>query len=176
MLNALLTIPWFIMTFLLSERTGLWSRLTDASMLLVSTGICIFTLLTFRALLNWRYAFHATDRFIEWQIKVNVVATAVSILGMVVPSIAESAGMVGIVLVILLGVIQLVFGLRLQQLSADLNGLRRPYSYLNIITGFCLATIVLVPLGMLTSAISDIMLGTIFFQASTTTPTVDTEA
>ena len=61
---------------------------------------------------------------------------------------------------------QIMFGVKLLQLSNDLKGLHKPYCYLNIITGICLATVVLLPVGILASAITDVMLGTIFFQAA----------
>jgi TctA family transporter len=45
--------------------------------------------------------------------------------------------------------------------------LHKPYCYLNIVTGVCTAMIILLPIGVLTSAVSDVMLGTIFFHAAT---------
>jgi hypothetical protein len=61
---------------------------------------------------------------------------------------------------------QIMFGVKLLQLPDDLKGLHKPYCYLNIITGFCLATVVLLPAGIVASAVTDIMLGTIFFQSA----------
>jgi hypothetical protein len=166
MANAFLTIPWFIMTFFLASKEGLWPRLADVCMQLVSAFIFIYTVITLRTLLNRNHSFHDTDRLIEWMVKANVVITAVSLIGLASPAVASSAGTLAAILIIPLGVLQLFFGLKLQQLPSDNAPLVRPYSYLNIATGFCLATIVMIPLGVVVGAIADIMLGTILLQAA----------
>ncbi len=175
MLNAFLTIPWVIMTFLLSAREGLFFKIAEVSMQTASTLMFIYTALTLRRLLNQRYAFHEIDRFIGWMIKANVVLTAVSIIGVASPDIASSAGTLALILIIPLGVIQLMLGLRLLRLSDEPKSLFRAYGYLNLVTGFCLATIIMIPVGILTGAIADIMLGTIFFQAVSPGQVIDTE-
>jgi hypothetical protein len=176
MINALLTIPWFIMTFFLAGKEGVWHKIAEAFMQCSSTGIFVFTSLTLKKYLNQIKEFHDTDRFILLLVKANIVLTAVSLAGLSVPSIAESVGTLALVLIIPLGVIQLMFGYKLQQLQSDLGGLHRPYCYLNMVTGFSLAAVILLPLGIFTGAIADIMLGTIFFQAAATGTLVDTEA
>lgn len=176
MVNALLTIPWFIVTFFLTGKDEPWARMTEAFMQCSSTAIFAFTSLTLKKFLNVSKGFNATDRLILLMVKINIVLTAVSLAGLAMPSIAESVGALALVMIIPLGAIQLMFGYRLQQLQADLGGLHRPYCYLNMITGFSLATIILIPLGIFTGAIADIMLGTLFFQAAATGTLVDTEA
>jgi hypothetical protein len=166
MANAFLTIPWFIMTFFLATKEGLWPRLADAGMQLLSAVIFIYTVATLRSLLNRNHSFHDTDRLIEWMIKANVVLTGISLVGVASPTVASSAGTLAIILIIPLGVLQLFFGLKLQQLPSEATPLFRPYSYLNIATGFCLATIILIPLGVVVGAVADIMLGTILLQAA----------
>lgn len=167
MTNAFLTIPWLIMTFFLAAKEGVWPRLTDAVMQLASAAIFIYTAVSLKTLLNRTYSFHDTDRFIDWMIKANVVLTAISLAGIIYPAVASSAGTLALILIVPLGVLQLFFGLRLQLLSPENTPLFRPYSYLNIATGFCLATIIMIPLGVIVGAIADIMLGTILLQAAT---------
>jgi len=176
MVNALITIPWFILTFFLIDKEGVWPKMAEAFMQLSSTAIFVFTSLTLKKYLNQAKRFHDTDRFILLLVKANIVITAVSLIGVAVPSIASSAGTLAIILIIPLGVIQLMFGYKLQNLQADLGGLHRPYCYLNMVTGFSTAAVILLPLGIFTGAIADIMLGTIFFQAAATGTLVDTEA
>lgn len=176
MLNALLAIPWFILTLSLAEKSDPWTKLAEVSMMLLSTILFVYIIVTLRTLVNRRYAFHAADQLILWQIKLNLIALAVSLVGIAVPDIASTANILALVLVVPMGILQLMFGQRLLQLPADLNGLLRPYCYLNMAAGFFLASIVLIPLGILAGAISDIMLGTIFFQAVPPRPIIDTEA
>lgn len=176
MLNAIMTIPWFIMTFVLVEKNGLWSKVANGAMQLTSTVIFVFMILTLRVLLNRRYAFQGANVIIDWMVKANIVLTVVSLAGIASKEIAEATGILALILIVPLGMLQLVMGFRLQQLPTDLNGLLRPYCYLNMITGFSLASIILIPVGVLAGAVSDIMLGTIFFQAASTGPLIDTEA
>jgi len=175
MLNAFLTIPWVIMTFLLTAREGLFFKIAEVSMQSASTCMFIYTALTLRRLLNQRYAFHDIDRFIGWMIKANVVLTAVSIIGVASPDVASSAGTLALILIVPLGVIQLMLGLRLLRLSDEPKNLFRAYGYLNLVTGFCLATIIMIPLGIFSGAVADIMLGTIFLQAASPGQVIDTE-
>src|SRR5690242_14834565 len=50
MLNALLTIPWFIMTFVLASKEGEWPKIADAIMQIASTAIFVYTSLALRRL------------------------------------------------------------------------------------------------------------------------------
>jgi len=176
MTNALLTIPWFIITFLLAEKNGIWPKVAEAFMQTSSTFIFAFTSLLLKKHLNQIQGFHEVDRYILMLIKANIVLTAVSLIGIIIPSVAESSGTLALILIVPLGLIQLVFGYKLQQLPSDLGGLLRPYCYLNMITGVSLASIILLPMGILSGAVADIMLGTIFFQAAGSARLVDTEA
>lgn len=176
MINALLTIPWLIMTFFLGIKEGMWFKIAEITMQLSSTCIFVFTSLTLKRLVNLVHAFHGVDRYILLLIKGNVVLMAVSCIGAIIPAVASAAGIIAVILVVPPGVIQLLFGIKLLQLPADLDGLLRPYCYLNMITGFSLAAIILLPLGILTGAIADIMLGTIFFQAAGSGRLIDTKA
>lgn len=170
MVNAFLTIPWIIMTIFLTEKAGLWPRLADAAMQLASAAIFIYTIITLRSILHRNYSFHDTDRLIEWMVKANLLVTTVSLIGNVSTSFASAAGTVAVILIVPLGVIQLFFGLKLQQLQTESSPLFRPYSYLNIATGFCLATIIMIPLAIVVGAIADIMLATILLQAGSSIP------
>lgn len=174
--NAFLTIPWVIMTFFLASESRIWARLAEGGMQFLSTLFFVYTMLSLRTLLHKNHSFHEADRFIDWLVKANVVITAVSLIGIVSPAIASSAGTLAVVLIVPLGVLQLFFGLRLQQLDHDNAPLMKPYSYLNIATGFCLATIVMIPLGVVIGAIADIMLGTILLQAASSSPNTVSDA
>lgn len=176
MFNALLTIPWLIMTFFLTEKEGLWFKVAEIFMQSSSTFIFVFTSWTLMKFLKQVHGFNLVDRYILMLIKANVVLMAVSIIGVAFPAIASGTGVLAMVLIIPLGVIQILFGLKLQQLPSDLGGLLRPYCYLNIVTGFSMAAIILLPLGILTGAIADIMLGTIFFQVAGSGRLIDTKA
>jgi hypothetical protein len=166
MVSAALTVPWIIATFFLAEKTGAAAKAVEASLLVCGTVLFVYLLATLRRLLHERYDFRGTDGAIALLIKANIVSAAVALLGLAIPSMEEAIGVFGIIMVVIVGILQLSFGFKLLQLPTTLKGLHKPYCYLNMVTGGCTAVIVLLPLGVLTSAVADVMLGTIFFHAA----------
>ena len=166
MTSAVLTIPWFVLTFVLAGQGGVWPKVTMGVLLTAGTALLVYLLVTFKRLLHENHSFHAADAVISLLVKVNLVSAAVSLVGLAVPQLESALGIVGIILAVAGGIVQLMFGVKLLRLPGNLGGLHKPYCYLNIVTGLCLATVVLLPIGMVTSAVADVMLGTIFFHAA----------
>ncbi len=166
MASSLLTLPWFLFTYMLANRNDLAVKIAEGSMLVGSMALLIYLLLTFQLLLNRRYLFHGADKTISLLIQSTIIQTSASILALVVPELKAAVGLFSLVMVVIVGILHIMFGIWLLHLPASLGGMHRPYCWLNIITGFALATIMLLPLGMLTSAIADVMLATIFLQSA----------
>ena len=166
MTSALLTIPWLILSLALAGSKGVMLKGVEAVMLAAGAALTVYLLLTLQRLLHEGYRFTRADPPLRLLIRVNIIAAGVSILGLAIPTLESSLSTFGLVVVVILGILQIFFGIRLLRLSADFQGLWKPYCYLNIVTGVCLAVIVLVPVGMITGAIADVMLGTIFFQVA----------
>lgn len=166
MASALLAIPLFLLSFRLAGVDDLVARAAEAGLMVVGTSLFVYLTLTLRRILHLGYAFHDADNAIDLLIKANVVLTTVGVIGLAVPSMASSVGMFTIIAFLPLGGIQAYFGLRLMRLPADLNGLLRPYCYLNLATGICLALVITAPLALILGAIADVMLGTIFFHVA----------
>ena len=150
MTSALLALPWFLFIFNIANRNDPFIKAAEASMLVGGLALLIYLQLTFQQLLHLRYAFHQT---------------AASLLGLAIPELAAAVRMFSLIMLVVFGILHMMFGTWLLQLPGSLGGMHRPYCYLNIVTGFALATIMLLPLGMLTRIIADVMLGTIFLQA-----------
>ena len=53
----------------------------------------------------------------------------------------ETAGIAALVLMVFQGIIQIQFGYKLLKLRNNLDGLLKPFSYLNMATGICIASI-----------------------------------
>jgi hypothetical protein len=64
------------------------------------------------------------------------------------------------------GIVQIQLGFKLLKLENNLGGLLKPFCYMNMATGICVASIVLILVGAVVSAISDLMLATIFFNVA----------
>ena len=165
MVSALLALPWFLFTGTGSFRSNSAMRSMEAGMLVGGLVLLFYLLLTLQQLLHRRYAFHAADKTISLILQASTTRTANSLLGLAIPELEGPVRMMGIILMVIVGILQMMFGIWLLQLPASLGGMHRPYCYLNIVTGFAVASVLLLPLGMVTNCIADVMLATIFLQA-----------
>ena len=166
MFSAIVTLPLVYLSFRLEGRMDLAARLLETS--IQTVGIVIFVTVTIllKRFLNSTFSFHLTDRLIGLMIKANIVICVLAILSLYLKTLQESMSVFIVVMVVLLGIMQAMFGSRLRQLPDDLGGLRTPYCYLNMAIGILSASVVLIPAAILLSAVADVMLGTIFFQAA----------
>ena len=64
------------------------------------------------------------------------------------------------------GILDIMLGTRLLQIPGNLYGLLKPFSYILITSGVCFITVILSPVGYTAEAVSDGMLGIIFFRAA----------
>lgn len=128
-------------------------------------GVVLFVAITLllRRLLNTRFSFHDTDRSIDLMIVANLVASGVAVVALCFPRLKETLEIVPLVILVFQGMVQVRFGAMLLRLQDNLDGMLKPFCYLNMATGVCVASVVLVVVGVVVSAISDLMLGTIFF-------------
>ena len=166
MASAMLTLPLFLFSLFNQGRTDLPFKLLDAGIQLLGTMLFVVLSMLFRRFLGRRFNFHGADRIIDLMIISNLVICVISLIAAILPTMAEAVAQLVLIAAILLGILQLKFGYILLALPDDLGGMRRPYAYLNMATGVCLASIVLMPVAIVLSAIADVMLGTIFLQAS----------
>jgi hypothetical protein len=93
----------------------------------------------------------------------NIVAGMFVLGGLCYPEIRETAGQAALVIMVFQGVVQIRFGYQLLKVPNNLGGLLKPFCYLNMATGVCVASLVLILVGVVLSAMSDLMLATIFF-------------
>jgi len=96
----------------------------------------------------------------------------IGLLGKVVNWVAGPAptpvllGFIGLMVVIgvPLGILSVIFDIKLLEMQDNLNGLLKPYAFLNIAAGICFATFILSPLGLLIGAVGDVMMGLILLK------------
>ncbi|HEY6839185.1 MAG TPA: hypothetical protein VI389_10615 [Geobacteraceae bacterium] len=166
MVSALLAVPWFILTFALDEKAGEAVRLIQFIVLVVGTGLLIFLMTTLRILLRQGFAYRRADAPIVLLVTANVASALMGGTAILFPEAGRFLDIAGLALVVATGAVQILFGVRLLRLPDNLRGMLRPFCYLNIATGVLLTTVLLLPVGVVTSAIADVMLGTIFLQAA----------
>ncbi len=166
MFSAFIAIPFSYLTFKLEGSTDVTTVSLQASMQLFGTVLFILVTKLMKKLLNQHYSFHNTDREIDLMIMANVGAGILVYLGVFFPPLKEILGIAAMVVMVFLGIVQVQFGYRLLKLQNDLGGILKPFCYSNMITGICIASVVLILVGVVISAISDLMLGTIFFSVA----------
>lgn len=164
--SAVLSIPILILSVMLGPASeSLGARTGSALLTVASTALFVYVFSTLRALLIGRYAFHETSGLITILIVGNVVIAAFSVLGVLSFAIETAVSVLSLIAIVPFGIIFIVFAIKLLRLPDNLHGMLKPFCYLSIATGFCFATVLLIPLGVLASAVSDILLAIIFFRA-----------
>jgi hypothetical protein len=165
MASAFASIPLTYFSFQLdgsadSGATGILVGIQLVGMILY-VAIALFL----RRLLNARFTFHDTDRSIDLMIVLNVAASVIAVVATCLPHVKEKEALeiAALAIVAFQGLVQVRFGVRLLRLQDSLDGMLKPFCYLNMATGICMASVVLMLVGVLVSSISDLMLGTIFF-------------
>lgn len=162
MISAVLSLPLFLLSLRFEGRHDGLAQ--TVQLLLQGGGTVIFVALTtlLRGFLARNCFFRKADAIIISLIALNIAYAVASSAGLLVPNTEEQLQPILVSLIILLGIAQAGLGMRLFALEHGLGGMKRPYCWLNIATGICLASLLLVPVGIITSAVSDVMLGTIF--------------
>ena len=175
MASAILGIPLVILSYHFSDSKDLTPIVLLTVMQLA--GLCLFTYLYsfLKRFLNLRFSFQQTDNYIDFLVTTNIFVALAGISGYFLTALREPLELFSLLLIISFGTVQLLFGIKLLQLSDSLQGMLKPFCYLSILTGIFIATIVLLPIASLTGAIADVMLGTIFFQASESPEELDAE-
>jgi hypothetical protein len=166
MISAFVSVPMAFYAFKLEGQAGATDTFILATMQGAGTLLFVTITVFLKRFLNSLYNFHDTDRNIDLMIMANVVAGIFVVGGMYVSQIKEIVSVAALVLMVFQGIVQLQFGYKLLQLQNGLGGLLKPYCYLNMTTGVCVASIVLIVVGVVVSAISDLMLATILLNVA----------
>jgi hypothetical protein len=163
MFSAFIAIPFSYLTFKLEGSTDVLTLALQASMQIFGTVLFIVLTKFMKKLLKEHFSFHDTDRQIDLMIMANIGAGVLILAGTFYSPMKEILGIAALVVMVFLGIVQIHFSYRLMKLQDDLGGMLKPFCYANMITGVFIASVVLLLVGVVTSAISDLMLGTIFF-------------
>ena len=171
MASAFLTLPLVYLSFRLEGMHDSFGNMIQTFIQAAGTLLFLAILLYLKRLLNTAFSFHDTDKNIGLMVMASMVTGVLSIGIFSFPPLKESLQSAVIVILVALGIVQAQFGYRLLKLTNDLGGLLKPFCYANMTTGLFMASIVLMPLSIVVSALSDLMLGTIFFNLARLTRT-----
>jgi hypothetical protein len=163
MISAFASLPVAYFSWKLGGRVDTTATIIQTTIQIVAVLIFLTITLYLKKLLNAHFKFHDTDKCIEWMIKANVVAGILTVIGLQSTELRDTLGIAALLIMVAQGVVQIQFGYKLLKLPHDLGGMQKPFCYANMATGICIASVVLILVGILISAIADLMLGTIFF-------------
>lgn len=167
MLNALITLPvFFYSAFLEVNRRAASSSLQLVMISAVCTAISVFLMASLRKYVLMKTGMDSIKLPINYMIFGYLLAFALYILTTFSPLDEKVAIFLTVASVFVLGALQAYLGVCLFRLDNNLNGFRKAYSILLGITGVLSASVVLFPISLFSSTVSDIMLGTIFLQAA----------
>lgn len=133
---------------------------------LISMGLFVYIFSSLKKLLNFRFKFHEVDTYISVLIWGNVALSIFSILSSGPGEEQTALSNLLVIASVIFEILFIVFAIRMLRLSDNLFGLLKPFSYTTIASGICIASIIFIPLGLIASAASDVILGMIFFRAA----------
>lgn len=164
--NAALTVPILVIAVFLGLKSGGVVKLVNLLLTFVSLALFIFVFSSLKNLLNTRYSFRDTDIFINILILANIASAVIGVFGILFPNLKNVAGVVSLVLIVPIGIVSIVFATKLLRLQDTMYGMLKPFAYTSMAVGLCNASIVLIPIALIASAVSDIILGIIFMRAA----------
>jgi hypothetical protein len=164
-LSALALIPIVVVTVVITffPENRLLQILNNV-LSLVTAALGIYVLVALRRLLHL-HEVHAADFVVALLIGGIVAGGAVELGGALVGQ-AETAAVVQLIVAMAMGVISAVLGVKMLPAMTVLPGPVKLFAYLTIVSGVSIATVVLIPVGIVASIAGDIALALMFFRAS----------
>lgn len=160
--SAMLTLPMFLLSFMLEGRYDATARYIHLVLQSAGTVIFVLIIVSFRFFLNRNCGFSKVNTHILGLVVINLLYAAASFVSISSPQGEAQMRPYMMVMVSLLGIIQAGLGWRLFDLEHELSGMKQPYCWLNVVTGVFFASVLMIPIAIITSAVADVMLGTIF--------------
>ena len=168
--SALFTVPAVAMSLYLESMEGADTRLVQAVLIVVNLGLFAYILLSLRQLLNVRFRFHDVDLYISYLLWGNLSLSLFLFLALANKEFEWAVGVLSVLAYVFFGILSILFARSLLRLPYSLYGLLKPYCYITLASGICFVTVLLLPVGVLTGAVTDFILGIIFFRAAEQPP------
>ena len=162
MLSAFLTLPLVYVSYKLENKADLTTIIVQTVITLSGAVLFTFIVLYLMKFIHAFFKFHRVDRNLMLLIVANIVVAVLTLVAIYFTQLKESIEYAVLTVVVAQGIVQIQLGYKLLKLPNDLGGMLKPFCYANIATGVLMASIFLIPLGIVASAVSDLMLGTIF--------------
>lgn len=154
---AALSIPLLFFSFY-TEFAGL----KFASVVLNILNLLLYCYLT-KTLINLltEKEFDEANNLLWASIFINIFAVSMTTF-----TDSSSSGWLSIFPILVMGILMILIGIKLQSCDDDLNGHLKTFSYTWIASGFCLVTVLLIPIAVLVMMFMNIIQGMIFLKES----------
>jgi len=175
MLDAIMALPTgYAFLYFSAGSSSMAVNCFLSSVTTITTIVLTYLVLTFRKYLRTKHFYHGVDQASLLIIIICWLYAADNVIATFYPDY-QVLNYINIILTILLGIAQIYYAYKLHKLDDSLYDLKDKYCLLTLITGILISTVVLSALSVLTSLISDIMLGTIFMLAAKNLELADSE-
>jgi len=164
--NAIFTIPAIAMSFFLESMEGTEARFVQAILVVVSLGLFVYILSSLKQLLNSWFRFHEVDISISYLLWGNLSLSLFHLLSLVNKEFESAVAILSILAYVFFGILSILFSTKLLRLPYRFYGLLKPYCYITIASGACFMMVILLPVGIVVGAVTDIILGIVFFRAA----------
>lgn len=144
--------------------SGLTSRIITSVTTIIMCSISIYILVALRQLFEQRYEYRGVSTILKTWITLDaafIVASAVAVLS---SEIEKTVAILSLIGVVVIGIMSILYGIKLLSFNEDLYGFRSFYAGTSIAAGVCNATVILIPLGILVGIASSIFVAVIFFR------------
>lgn len=162
-LSAAVLVPLIIFQ-IYADITGAW--FLGKVITLISVALYVYVFLSLKALLHNNEQYDA-DTVIDLNIGINIIG---SILSVILPQSGLGA-LIGTLFLIGLGILYILLGIKILNTHSDLHGLKKVLGITTIVTGVCLASILLMIVAMFSAIAMNVMLGIIFLKADSPSTT-----
>lgn len=164
--NAIITVPLFLFSLMLALDDSYGSRAVQTILTLISTLLFTYVMLTLLDYVNICHHFHDVNVLVKLLVWMNIAVTVFAMLGLLSQPLREAGGLFAIILIVPSGIAQAVFGYRLLRLPGLPGRQLKSFGVLSIVTGVCFALVVPIPIGLLTSAVADVILGKVLLEGA----------
>jgi hypothetical protein len=145
---GIISIPYTIFVYAFALIYPGETNILGVVLSVLYLGTFIYLYIFLKRFLNKIHKFHNVDKIIRNILLINIIFFVLSEL------------------LIPLGILLILFGIRLLSLKNDLFGLLKPLSYQTIATGVLLSSVVLFPLSLIPGVITSVIMGIIYIRSA----------
>lgn len=160
-------LPFGIIVDIMFHKGRFNAPLATAFLLLsvVQPMLVLYAFYRFKAYLNEAFEFHKTDFLIKTIITLSLVMMPLGVIARILTWSGASEfvqfGFIAVIFIFVfsVGVLSVIFGIKMLELKDSGQQLLKPFAYLHIVGGCLLVTFVLSPFAMLAGGVADLLMG-----------------